>query len=63
MFITEDGRAVFLAAAKAHSRTVRTHFADVLSRSQLEAVADAMEALADHLTTAPVERLPDGEDG
>lgn len=63
VFITEDGRAVFLAAAKAHSRTVRTHFADVLSRSQLEAVADAMEALADHLTTAPVDRLPDGEGG
>jgi DNA-binding MarR family transcriptional regulator len=58
VFITHQGRTVFLAAAKAHSRTVRTHFADVLSRAQLEAVADAMETLADHLTSAPVKRLP-----
>jgi DNA-binding MarR family transcriptional regulator len=63
VFITHPGRTVFLAAAKAHSRTVRTHFADVLSRAQLEAVADAMDTLADHLTSAPVKRLPGDEGG
>nr|WP_232531535.1 MarR family winged helix-turn-helix transcriptional regulator [Microlunatus antarcticus] len=54
VFITDEGRAVFLAAARGHSRTVRTDFADVLSRPQLEALADAMETLAKHLTTSPV---------
>ena len=47
--ISEQGRTVFLAATTAHSRTVRTHFADVLSTAQLEALAEAMEALARHL--------------
>ena len=49
VFITDEGRAVFLAAARGHSRTVRTDFTDVLSRPQLEALADAMETLAAHL--------------
>ncbi|GAA3563211.1 MarR family winged helix-turn-helix transcriptional regulator [Microlunatus spumicola] len=50
VFITDEGRSVFLAAAKAHSQTVRTLFADVLSRQQLAALADAMETLARNLT-------------
>ena len=51
VFITDEGRAMFLAAAAGHSRTVRTHFADVLTRAQLAALADAMDALAEHLTS------------
>lgn len=51
VFVTDEGRAVFLAAAAGHSRTVRTLFADVLTRPQLEALADATETLAQHLTS------------
>jgi DNA-binding MarR family transcriptional regulator len=52
VFISDQGRAVFLAAAAGHSQTVRTHFADVLTGPQLEALADAMDALARHLTAS-----------
>lgn len=50
VFITEECRAVFLAAA-GHSWTVRTRFPDVLTWPRLEALADAMHALARHLTS------------
>lgn len=49
VWLTPEGRAVFLEAAKAHSRAVRTLFADVLDERQLDAVADAMETLRRHL--------------
>ena len=41
---------MFLAAAKAHSQGVRALFADVLTRQQLAALANAMDTLAGHLT-------------
>ncbi|WP_035855968.1 MarR family winged helix-turn-helix transcriptional regulator [Cryptosporangium arvum] len=47
--LTAEGRTVFLAAAAAHSRAVRTLFADVLDDRQLEALADAMETVRRHL--------------
>ena len=46
---TADGRAVFLDAARSHSRAVRALFADALSDTQLEALADAMDTLRHHL--------------
>src|SRR3954449_7691401 len=48
--LTDLGRSTYLGATKAHSRAVRTHFADVLTVAQLEGLADAMETLARHLT-------------
>lgn len=47
--LTDSGREIFLAAAKAHSRAVRDLFADVLTEEQLEALAGVMETLRDHL--------------
>ena len=47
--LTDDGRAVFLDAARSHSRAVRALFADALSDTQLEALADAMDTLRHHL--------------
>jgi len=47
--LTDEGRAVFLNAAKGHSRAVREHFADVLTVPQLEALAEIMETLQRHL--------------
>jgi DNA-binding MarR family transcriptional regulator len=47
--LTDLGRSTYLGATKAHSRAVRTHFADVLTVAQLEALADVMETLARHL--------------
>lgn len=55
VLLTEQGRDRYLAATRAHSRAVREHFADVLTARQLEALADAMEALARHLTGGPPE--------
>jgi DNA-binding MarR family transcriptional regulator len=50
--ITDHGRALYLRAAHGHSQAVRTHFADVLTAGQLEALADAMETLKRHLDGA-----------
>ncbi|MGJ6965395.1 MarR family winged helix-turn-helix transcriptional regulator [Streptosporangium sp. G11] len=50
--LTDEGRAAFLRAAKGHSRAVRTHFADVLTVPQLEALAEIMEALKCHLDSS-----------
>lgn len=47
--ITDDGRAVFRRAAKGHSLAVRTHFAEALTASQLEALAEIMAAIKCHL--------------
>jgi DNA-binding MarR family transcriptional regulator len=47
--LTERGRTVFLSAVDGHSAAVRRHFADVLSVSQLAALADAMETIKRHL--------------
>ncbi len=55
VFITDEGRAVFLAAASSHSGAVRTLFADALTAPQLEALADAMDALARHLAARPAD--------
>ncbi len=47
--LTTRGRATYLAATKAHSQAVRTHFADVLRTDQIEALSEIMETLARHL--------------
>lgn len=47
--LTEQGRDLFLAAAKGHSRAVRTHFADVLTVPQMELLAQIMGTLKQHL--------------
>ena len=47
--LTAAGRAIFLTASRAHSRAVRTLFADVLTAPQLEALADAMDTVRRHL--------------
>ena len=49
--LTSQGRDHYLAAAQAHSRVVKTHFAAVLSERQLEALADVMDTLAHHLAS------------
>ncbi|GAA0576059.1 MarR family winged helix-turn-helix transcriptional regulator [Paractinoplanes ferrugineus] len=50
--LTEHGRATFRRAAKQHSQAVRTHFAEVLSSAELEALATVMETIKNHLDTA-----------
>jgi DNA-binding MarR family transcriptional regulator len=52
--LTEEGRARYLSAATGHSRAVRTYFADVLTAPQLEALAEAMEAIKHRLDSTPV---------
>ena len=47
--LTTEGSRLYRGATRAHSRAVRTHFADVLTVSQLEALSDVMETLARHL--------------
>ena len=47
--LTEQGRAVFLNAAKGHSQAVRTYFADVLTVPQMEMLAEIMETIKRHL--------------
>ena len=47
--LTAEGRSTFLRATSAHSRAVRTHFADVLSTAQLEQLSEIIGALARHL--------------
>lgn len=52
ILLTALGRDTFLAAAQGHSQVVRTYFADVLTEPQLEALADAMDAIARHLASS-----------
>jgi DNA-binding MarR family transcriptional regulator len=47
--LTEQGRALFLNAARGHSQAVRTHFADVLTVPQLEMLAEIMDTIKRHL--------------
>ena len=51
--LTTEGRHLYLRATRAHSRAVRTHFADVLTVAQLEALTEVMDTLARHLTAPP----------
>lgn len=51
--LTPEGRRIYLGATRAHSLAVRTHFADVLTVPQLEALTDVMDTLARHLTPPP----------
>ena len=51
--LTEHGRATYLAATGPHSAAVRAHFADVLTREQLAALADVMAVLQRHLDADP----------
>jgi DNA-binding MarR family transcriptional regulator len=51
--LTAQGRATYLGATKAHSRAVRTHFADVLSDDQINALGEIMDTLARHLAAPP----------
>jgi DNA-binding MarR family transcriptional regulator len=47
--LTEQGRAGYLEASRAHSQAVRTHFADVLTPRQQESLIEIMETLRRHL--------------
>jgi DNA-binding MarR family transcriptional regulator len=47
--LTDQGRDIYLGATIAHSQAVRTHFADVLTVQQIEALIEAMDALRRHL--------------
>lgn len=47
--LTPAGRRLMRRAAPDHVRTVREHFIDHLDRSQLRALADALEPVAAHL--------------
>lgn len=47
--LTDGGRATFLRAAEGHSQAVRDHFADVLTVTQLEILAEIMDAIEHHL--------------
>ena len=51
--LTPEGRATYLGATAAHSRAVRTHFADVLTERQMRDLAKTMDALAAHLGELP----------
>jgi DNA-binding MarR family transcriptional regulator len=63
--LTDDGYAVLQAAAPKHVESVRTHLFDQLSPSQLDALRDISQTLAQHLipslgvTPPPVLACPD----
>jgi DNA-binding MarR family transcriptional regulator len=48
--LTAAGRRAIEAAAPHHVRSVRRHFIDLLTREQLDALADIAETVVDHLT-------------
>lgn len=47
--LTDQGRKGYLDATRAHSRAVRSHFADVLTTRQQESLIEIMETLRRHL--------------
>lgn len=47
--LTGIGRETYLAATSAHSRAVRTNFADILSAEQLQQLGDIMDLIDRHL--------------
>jgi len=55
--LTDDGARMFRGATAPHIRAIKKHFADALTPEQLEALADILQALQNHLhpdlTVAP----------
>lgn len=51
--LTETGRAVLVKAAKDNVQTVREHFIDVLSPSELETIGRAFRKVAARMREAP----------
>src|SRR6266536_4373744 len=47
--LTEDGADIFRRASAPHLRAVKRHFADALTPEQVEALADVLQALQNHL--------------
>ncbi|CAN5146451.1 MarR family transcriptional regulator [soil metagenome] len=61
--LTEQGLGCLKGAAPVHLRGVREHFSGRLTRAQLEAVAEAMEAITQNPPLLEVGSRPDGRDG
>jgi DNA-binding MarR family transcriptional regulator len=49
VLLTEDGADIFRRASAPHLRAVKRHFADALTPEQVEALADVLQALQNHL--------------
>ncbi|MGH8826950.1 MAG: MarR family winged helix-turn-helix transcriptional regulator, partial [Jiangellaceae bacterium] len=47
--LTADGRRAIEAAAPHHLRSVRKHFIDLLTREQIDTLADIAETVVEHL--------------
>lgn len=47
--LTDDGARMFRAATAPHTKAIKKHFADALTREQFEALAEILRALQDHL--------------
>ena len=45
IYLTEEGRALFLRAARGHSQAVRANFADALTVRQMDMLAEIMDAI------------------
>jgi DNA-binding MarR family transcriptional regulator len=58
--VTPQGAHVFRRATAPHMRSIKRHFADVLTPEQLAALADVVRSLQDHLHPYLVARAEDG---
>jgi DNA-binding MarR family transcriptional regulator len=58
--VTPQGAHVFRRATAPHMRSIKRHFADVLTPEQFEALADVLRSLQDHLHPYLVARAEDG---
>lgn len=58
--VSPQGAYVFRRATAPHMRSIKRHFADVLTPEQFEALADVLRSLQDHLHPYLVARAEDG---
>ena len=58
--VSPQGAHVFRRATAPHMRSIKRHFADVLTPEQFEALADVLRSLQDHLHPYLVARAEDG---
>jgi DNA-binding MarR family transcriptional regulator len=49
--LTSEGAEAFLRAGRPHLRAIKTHFTDVLTTEQVDALADVLQSLRTHLDT------------
>jgi DNA-binding MarR family transcriptional regulator len=61
--LTPAGRRMMRRAAPDHVRSVREHFIDHLDHTQLRALADALEPVAEHLQATVGREQPAGDCG